>query len=379
MAQKRYTNTHGDNTQIDRYVIRAGGTDAWKGSHKSLIEQVIGMINKPLSGITVDDIFKIRDKILNSKYRDNYKRRLIFAMKKFFIWYGKQHKIDFTELETIKIPPGQWKTKTPGDMLSTENIETILKACRNTRDRCFVAMLWDGSNRPIELLRLTWQDILQDEYGYSFTTDAKTKKERHIRLTMSIPYLDEWRRNYPGEAKGGKPVFITIRKVGPDKEYRQWDIDAAQFMIKTLREATGLKNLKPSMFRPSRITHDVKAGYDLPYIMKKNWGHLKTPMIDLYTNIDASYIDQVALRQAGMTRRETVKEQEQHKIEPPVCKQCGSLNTLGSQFCSRCQSPLTEEAQTKIDIATRKIDELISEEDYIEAAREIYRRRTLKK
>jgi integrase len=358
MAQKRYTQSPADNTQVDRYVIRAGGTDAWKGSHKSLIEQVIGMIDKPLSNIIVDDVFSIRDKILNSKYRDNYKRRLIFAMKKFFIWYGKQNGIDVHELETIKIPPGQWKTKSPKDMLSTQDIETILKACRNTRDRCFVAMLWDGSNRPIELLRLKWEDIIQDEYGYSFKTDAKTKKERHIRLTMSIPYLDEWRRNYPGEATGSNPVFVTIRKVGAKKEYRQWDIDAAQFMILNLKKETGLKNLKPSMFRPSRITHDVKAGYDLPYIMKKNWGHLKSPMIDLYTNVDAAYIDQIALRQAGMTRQETMKEQEQHKIEPPVCKQCGTLNTLGSAFCSRCMSPLTEKAKKQVLTTEQMVAEM---------------------
>ena len=348
MALKKFEQTAGDAARIDRYIIRAGGTDAWKASHRSLIQQVIGMANKPLSGITVDDVFIVRDKILNSGYKDNYKRRLIFAMKKFFIWNGKQDGVNVDELETIKIPPGQWKTKTPKDMLSTEDIETILKACRNTRDRCFIAMLWDGSNRPIELLRLKWIDLEQDEYGYSFKTDAKTKKERHIRLTMSLPYLDAWREDYPGDATGNNPVFVTIRKVGIKKEYRQWDIDAAQFMIMNLRNDTGLKNLKPSMFRPSRITHDVKAGFDLPYIMMKNWGHLKTPMIDLYTNLDAAYIDQVALRQAGMARQETTKGQEQHKIEVPVCAKCGTMNTIGSRFCSKCSAALTGEAKEQV-------------------------------
>jgi len=356
MALKKFEESRVDTDRINQYVIRAGGTDGWKASHRSLIQQVIGMIDKPLSGIAVDDVFVVRDKILNSTYRDNYKRRLIFAMKKFFIWYGKQNGIDVAELETIKIPPGQWKTKTPKDMLSTQDIETILKACRNARDRCFIAMLWDGSNRPIELLRLKWGDVVPDEYGYSFKTDAKTKKERHIRLTMSIPYLDEWKRSYPGDATGNSPVFVTIRKVGSKKEYRQWDIDAAQFMIMNLRNDTGLKNLKPSMFRPSRITHDVKAGFDLPYIMKKNWGHLKTPMIDLYTNIDDTYIDQVALRQAGMVRQETMKGQD-HKLEVPVCARCGTMNPIGSGFCSKCSAALTGDAKEQVQTDEQRLFE----------------------
>jgi len=350
MVARKYVPIPDDEREIDRYITRRSGSDRWKTIIKSTIEQMIGIIGKPIVEITTDDLFKARDIVIRSDYSQNYRRKLIYNMKNFFVWYFEQKKINNSEILAMKVPKGQWKTKSPKDMLSTDDIETLLKSCKTPRDRCFCAMLWDGSNRPIELLRLTWEDIISDEYGYFFTTNAKTGKNRHIRLTISIPYLDEWRRNYPGDASGNNPVFVTSCKY-PDGKHHAWQADGARSMIQVLREATGIKNLKPSYFRPSRITHDMKNKVDMAYIMKKNWGTLKTTMLETYTNLDQEYLDQTALRHAGMARVADMKEQKTHKIEPPVCPKCQTMNTLGSQFCSRCQNPLT-------DFANKQVEEL---------------------
>ena len=107
-------------------------------------------------------------------------------------------KIDLSEIESVKLPEPQWKTKQPSDMLTIEEVTTIIQSARTDRDKAFLAVLYDGSNRPVELLRLKWGDIKADEFGYYFVTDAKTRKERHIRLTtQSIPYLDQWRAAHP--------------------------------------------------------------------------------------------------------------------------------------------------------------------------------------
>jgi hypothetical protein len=101
-------------------------------------------------------------------------------------------------------------------------------------------------------------------------------------------------------------------------------------MIKLLRRNTGIRKLKAIIFRPSKITHDVASGVELPYIMKNNWGLLRTKMIDVYTNLDAGYMDEIALRNAGMERKTDLKDKKQYKIEPPVCPICHKVNLLGS-------------------------------------------------
>jgi integrase/recombinase XerD len=350
MIQKKYILAERDQSVVNRYILRKGGTLEWREVQKSLVEQCIGMIGKPLPEIRDDDILKVRDMIIGSKYRPNYQRQLIKALRNFFLWYQTHSDNKFLDIEGIKLPRGQWKTKNPSDMLTPQDIEAILHACKNPRDRCFIAMLWDGSNRPIELLNLSWKDLKADNYGYHFTTSAKTGKERHIRLTISIPYIEEWKRNYPGEPAGDAPVFVTVHKVGGG--YERWNRGAAQAMIKELRKDISLKRMKNKMklsiFRPSRITHDVKSGYDMPYIMKKNWGTLKTAMIDLYTNVDADYVDQIALRHAGMVRVDKLKE-EPYKLKVPECPVCHTLNPIGSLFCARCSEPITDETRTTRD------------------------------
>jgi len=243
-------------------------------------------------------------------------------------------------------------------MLTVEEVTTVIRSARNARDKALLAMLYDGSNRPIELLRLHWRDIIADQHGFYFITDAKTRKERHIRLTnQSIPYLDQWRAEHP-DPSPEQFVFCTINAT--DKGIRPMTIDNLQRMIKLLKRMTGNQKLKASIFRPTKITHDVASGVELPYVMKKNWGSLRTKMIDVYTNLDASYMDEVALRNAGMERTTILKEKKIYKLEPPVCSICRKVNLLGSKYCSDCMHPLTDEARMEVTGTSQQIQMLFN-------------------
>lgn len=157
-------------------------------------------------------------------------------------------------------------------------------------------------------------------------------------------YLEKWKAVHPDPSRN-QYVFCTINAT--EKGVRPLTIDNVQRMMKLLRRDTGISKLKASIFRPSRITADVSSGVELPYIMKKNWGHLKTKMIDVYTNLDENYMDDVALRHANMKTKEELQSRKIYKVEPPVCPVCKNLNLIGSHFCSKCMSPLTEEGMKR--------------------------------
>jgi len=315
---------------------------------RSNLQRFSSILNKDITTCSTKDILSCFKKIRESKqFKPNYKRQLISAGRGFAQWVGKTNKkIDIEEINLVKLPAPQWKTKKPEDMLTIEEVSKVIKSARSARDKALLSMLYDGSNRPIEVLRLRWADLIPDEYGYYFITDAKTRKERHIRLTnQSIPYLDQWRAEHP-DPSPDQYVFCTINAI--EKGIRPMSIDNLQRMIKLLKKWTGITKLKASIFRPTKITHDVASGVELPYIMKKNWGSLRTKMIDVYTNLDAGYMDEVALRNAGMERKTELKEKKIYKLEPPVCPVCHKVNLLGSKYCSECLTPLTEEAKLKV-------------------------------
>jgi integrase/ribosomal protein L40E len=320
-------------------------TPAWETNLRKILTQFTSYSKKKPSAWTQTDIDGIFGNLRNGDRKQNYQRNLIGHGKAFCKFLAKTNKkIDLSEIDSVRTPGVVWKTKKPADMLTPAEVETTIKAARSIRDKCFIAMLFDTSCRPNEVLSLKWGDLIADKYGYYFSTSGKTGKERHIRLTtVSIPYLEQLRSTHP-DPTDKNPVFVATGK----GSIQGFSMENVSRIVKDIRERTGIKKLKPSIFRPSRITLDVKNHVDRSYIQYKNWGSLKSPMIDLYTNIGTDYLDETALRAAGMERKSTEKPRER-KVELPVCPSCGTVNPFDTRFCRVCNKPMdgTEDPTVK--------------------------------
>jgi len=291
---------------------------------------------------------KITSKIRKSADKQNYKRNLITHLKSFALWLAKTNTaLDPEEVKSIKVPDVVWKSKKPEDMLSPDEVTAVIKAAGSPRDRCLWAMLYDSSCRTKAIRELRWGDLNRDEYGIWFTAVEKTGIERRIRLTnISLPLLNEW-ENVCLDTSADAYIFRPAqygelpvnRPIGRNDLYQ---------LAVGIRQRTGIKKFKANILRPTRITHDVKSGLSNSYIMKKNWGTLKTKMLDVYVHLDDEFMDQTALRHAGMTRVMEAKAAESYKLEPPVCARCSTVNMVGSRWCSHCQGPLTEDTKIRV-------------------------------
>lgn len=307
-----------------------------------------------IDSATTAHLIQVMGAMRSSDYSDNYRRQLVATFKGFCLWLADTDRlpgIDAARIARVKLPKPQWKCKTADDLLTKAEVETVLKACTNSRDRALLAMCYDGSDRPIEILSLKWRDIVFDEWGAYFLTAQKTGRRRKIRLTFSLPHLGQWREDYPGIPAGDAPVFCTLNKRAG--KYIQMSKDALDRRVKLIREETGIPKLMPSIFRPTRISHDVEDGYELSYIMLKNWGNLKTPMIDRYTSVSDDYIDRVALERAGLKKPE--KKDKINPLTPQVCPHCGTVNPSYAKICAFCLRPLTTDATEVIEDAKRAI------------------------
>ena len=257
-----------------------------------------------LDTATTEDVLRLVSVIRSNNYSKNYQNDLIKVLKRFFLWRIENGGTGLNEkkIHSIKVPGMDWKCKTTEDLLTKEEVLQAIDACSNSRDKAIISMLYDASARPVDLLELKWKDIIFDEYGALFRTSAKTGKERTIRLTpISTPYLSQWRSDYPGEPFGTNQVFISHHKYAEaGDKYVPIENTAILRLIRTLRKKTGNPRLKPSIFRPSRITHDVSDGFDLQYLMLKNWGSLKSSMIEIYAKPGEEYISKYALEKAGV-------------------------------------------------------------------------------
>jgi integrase/recombinase XerD len=340
---------------LTQHEATEGITPGWRNSLQAVLRRIASYSRKPPADWDTDEVLKITTGIRKSAYSANYKRNLVRHLKPFVLWLAKSNtKISTEAIRAIRIPDAVWKTKKPEDMLTVDEVTAVIKAGNNPRDRCLMAMLYDTSCRPVEILSLKWSDLERDEHGVFFSTRAKTGKERRIRLTnISLPLLNEWQNLHP-EVKPHAYVFRPGVFKGKEKN-RPMTKSGFDNLIEHIRHRTGITKLKPGIMRSVRITHDVRAGYPTQYIMLKNWGSLKTKMLDLYANPGKDYIDQTALRQAGMVRVAESKNKETYKLEVPVCPACDTVNLVGSMWCSHCQGPLTPEAKGTIESTRERI------------------------
>jgi site-specific recombinase XerD len=324
---------------------------------------VLHTFNAKLDNLDTDEVLRLVTILRGNGFSKNYLNDQIKTFKRFLIWRIENGVTTLNEkkIRAIKSPGMDWSTKKPTDMLSKEEVLQAITACTNSRDRAIISMLYDGSLRPVDLRELTWDAVTFDEYGVLIRTSSKTGKERTIRLTFSGPYFAQWKSDYPGIAEGKNPVFVTHRiyKAGGG-DHILLEKDAITRLIRNLRQKTGIQKLQPSIFRPSRITHDVEDGYDSSYLMLKNWGTLRTPMLQVYAKPGEDYITRYALEKAGI--KTPAKTRERSKaLDPITCPRCSTLNPPGKKFCGQCGLSLTEDAKAQVDNISQQLHSLFAE------------------
>jgi site-specific recombinase XerD len=310
-----------------------------------------------LHNITTAQALSVVNGTRQAGFSQNYERRVIMTFKSLLLWFASETitfttpdgdtknlkgSLDWKKIKAIKPPGIDWFAKSEEDILTTEEVTQIIDACSNSRDRCIIATLYDGSFRPGEIIGFTWGDLKRDEYGIRMTFETpKTKKIRNIRFTFAVPYINAWQQDYPIPLDAKSPLFTQT--VMHSHKYMALTMDGLSMTIRRLKKQTGIEKLMPSILRPSRITHDVSAGVDMQYIALKNWGSLRTPMIDIYAKPGRDYIDRVALEQAGITL--ATPQREENTLVPAICTHCQTLNVTGAHFCVQCGRSLVESAE----------------------------------
>ncbi|MFA4972467.1 MAG: tyrosine-type recombinase/integrase [bacterium] len=321
---------------------------AVRGSHLyRILQQLHATTGRSLETASTLDLLRTIDAIRSlPQYKPNYRRAMVQATKVFCDWYAEQRPdLDAAKIRKARLPDGEWKCKGPEDILTKDQVLAVLAACTCTRDRCFVAMVYDGANRPSEVLALTWGAIQVTGETAHFITNAKTGIERYVPLAFALPYLYAWKNEYPGDPAGENPVFVTLNV--HQGKHRKMTKRAMDHRIQAIRNKTGIP-VMPSIFRPTRTTHDMDDHVPMPFIMLRGWGSLKTRMIDRYTHLDRSYMDRTAREAAGLPVTAKEEVAAARKLQHIVCPHCQQPRLATDAWCT-CGEPLSEDAKATFE------------------------------
>ncbi len=261
----------------------------------------------------------------------------IRILKPFLRWMSEEgyNELNLTKIKRIQAPPVDQDTKSPEDLITPKEIEQLLEASKDLRNRAIIGVIYESGCRIGELGRLRWKDVTIDKYGAKvYLTDNKTKKRRYSRLTFAAPYLAAWRVEYPGSPTGENLVFISQQR--NPLEYTAF----LRVLQRTAKAAGIKKRIYPHLLRTSRITHMVSQNYQESVIKQSMWGNLKTDMFETYVKLGEDDIDAEYLSKAGIVLKGDVVDE----IKPRPCPNCHTVNAPTFEHCYKCGWALSPEA-----------------------------------
>ncbi len=233
---------------------------------------------------------------------------------------------------------------TPDELLSEDDIRTLIKAAPNARDKALIACFYDSGCRRSELLSTTIADAKFDDYGCVLWLRESKTQSRPARLVFASSYLNDWLDVHPRKEDPTAPIFCSLRT-----PYNAISRSGLYEQLKVIKAKTGIK--KPTNchnYRHSRATDLAKKLTEQQ--MKKVLGWTpKSNMCSVYVHLSGEDVDEAMLKVAGIKR----KDKPDTTIKSSNCPRCDELNDDMRETCRKCGLILSEKKRFELEEAEK--------------------------
>ena len=266
------------------------------------------------------------------------------AIKSFWKWFKGSEDETPPEVKWIKTNPSKSNKKLPDELPNTEDVEKLVNAATNARDKALISVLFDSGCRIGELLTLRIKNLHFDEYGGVLLVTGKTG-QRRVRIIHSVQRLQTWLEQNPFREQPDAIVFCSLSNKGRGNQLKY---EAVSRILKKIRERAHVtKRVNPHAFRHARAT--LLAQHLTDSQLKQYFGwEADSKMAAVYIHLSGKDLDPALARLAGLTT-----EQPHNDIgKVKICERCKTVNTHEALRCIQCFCPfVTTEQDEKKKIA----------------------------
>ncbi|RLE98611.1 MAG: recombinase XerC [Thermoprotei archaeon] len=233
---------------------------------KSLLKKFIEYLgNKHVKDATTWDVDAFLAKLRASGYSERSVYTAAVAVKRFMEYLGLGG-----NLRGFELP------RRPSELpryLTSDEVEAMINAASNLRDKLIVSMLYSTGMRVSELVNVRVSDVNLEER--SIRVRGKGGKERVVFFngkthSLLVEYLKHMRPDeylFPGRG-GGHIHYVTVERI-----------------VRTLAKAAGIrKRVTPHVLRHSFATHSLTRGMDIREIQEL-LGHASLKTTQVYTHV----------------------------------------------------------------------------------------------
>ncbi len=229
------------------------------------------------------------------------------------------------------------------DLLTSQDIENILRSTKDVQYRALISCLFFGALRPGELLNMSKADVSVNGDHIKLTVRGKMESKmgsRDVFINENYDTIVNWLEVHPG----GKSLWQMKDRKG---KLQPMSLKQLSDLTKRLGKAAYIKkNCFPYIFRHSRAVQlYIKYG---EAIAKKMMGHSpNSSMAKVYSHLTD---DDVLKALRGDV--ETVVQKD------TVCPRCKVKNIIDANVCKDCKWAFRQEA-IKPDIEERIVTKVL--------------------
>lgn len=341
--------------KFKRDIKLAGLSDGWLQkltAHLKVIAEHVG--EQQFEEMDKDDLKDLVEWVQSRDVSDATVNAYKQVIKRFWQWLYDKPKGEHPEMvdfiNTTEKNGGNGKL--PTDLLTREDVQALKDACRNTRDRAFIAMLYETGARIGELIDLTVGDIEDHDHGRKVVIEGKTG-QRRLPLLESTPAINKWLNDHPDPDKTA-PLWCKLRE--PDQLSYHY---IRQKLLERAKERAELdKPVNPHHFRHSRATELANEFKEAQLCEWFGWVQ-GSDVPAKYVHLSGRDIDNAYNELHGIA-----PEDQDESVETiQECPRCQELNEPEDRFCSRCGQALEIDAAEELEQAEAKVTGVASDTD----------------
>ncbi len=193
------------------------------------------------------------------------------------------------------------KRISPSEILTVEEVNRLIEATGNLRDRAIIAVLWETGARIHEVLSLKIRNIRVVENGEKtlyklFFEKVKVEGEQHsCQLVEASSHITAWLKSYRLARMADAPLFPAFDTL------RHLSYNGFRDQLRgAIKKAKLKKRIYPHLFRHSRATFLLRQGWSDQMINRYMGWVPGSPMIGRYSHLADEDVDNKVLEMHGL-------------------------------------------------------------------------------
>lgn len=257
-------------------------------------------------------------------------------------------------------------------LLWHKDVLPMIEEARNPRDKALFAVQFEAGCRSGELYDLRVRDVFDSEHSVGLHVDGK-RGERTVHLIDSVPYLNRWLTEHPGDSED----YLWSKLTSPERpSYTTWN----NYFKDAAARADVTKDVTPTNFRKSNTRWLVNQGMPQPRIEDRQGRKRGSEHTRRYL---ARFGEESNEREYAQIRGKEVETEEPEDTGPIECPRCGQETPREGDRCMWCGFALSHEAaqeaeqkqQAAFDALPKLLEEDIDTQDATETLQHLINHR----